>query len=114
MTLLQKQHVLAGDSPSACSQHTVHSKAHGLTCSDTADASQDTLAELGILSLVPYLERQLSPCQQHYEQPQQPQQSAASQSPGMLVILMESQSQSNAAAIQQLLGSLTMGSLERA
>jgi hypothetical protein len=43
---------------------------------------QDTLAELGILSLVPYLERRLSPCQHYHEQPQQQQPTAASQSPG--------------------------------
>lgn len=42
---------------------------------------QDTLAELGILGLVPYLERRLSPCQQYHEQPQQ--QPATSQSPGV-------------------------------
>jgi hypothetical protein len=41
---------------------------------------QDTLAELGILALVPYLERRLSPCQ--HKHPQQQQQPAPSQSPG--------------------------------
>lgn len=44
--------------------------------------TSDTLAELGILSLVPYLEQRLSPCQHYHEQPQQQQPTAASQSPG--------------------------------
>lgn len=86
----------------------MHCKAHVLICRDTVDASQDTLAELGILSLVPYLERQLSPCQQRYEQPQQPQQPAASQSPGVLVVLMECRFQSDAVAIQKLRKRWTM------
>jgi hypothetical protein len=47
----------------------------------TPTVLQDTLAELGILGLVPYLERRLSPCQQYHEQPQQQQ--ALSQSPGV-------------------------------
>lgn len=50
-------------------------------CSACSTVLQDTLAELGVLGLVPYLERRLSPCQQYHEQPQQQQ--ALSQSPGV-------------------------------
>lgn len=59
-------------------------KLHMRTAVCACETLQDTLAELGILGLVPYLQRRLSPCQHYHQQPQQESAAAASQSPGAL------------------------------